>query len=285
MNPPPDAAVPAPLTGPLRQKITDAIKQKVERNWSVPAGVLDAAELVVTLRIQLGPDGSVRRVEIVDADGGANYRTMAESGRRAVLKASPFDALTRYVDRYEGWRRHHHDVQSAGVRRSLRLGGDRSRGSDGADDETIANTEWTRGAYASPHPAPSCRRRPLSGASLCCRSRQGRTPRGHYAGPCGAAADRARGSGRHERSGCRGRPQDYTGDHPQPEALRPVPRHRSGRLHQRVGRIDGAAALPGLAHHQRAGAGDGPRCSERSGPAGRSSSAFGTCSPNSSWWA
>ena len=103
-EPPPDARAPAPLTGPLRRTITDAIKQKVERNWSVPAGVLDAAELVVTLRIQLGPDGSVRRVEIVDSDGGSNYRTMAESGRRAVLKASPFDTLTRYVDKYEGWR-------------------------------------------------------------------------------------------------------------------------------------------------------------------------------------
>ena len=103
-EPPPDARAPAPLTGPLRRTITDAIKQKVEHNWSVPAGVLDAGELVVTLRIQLGPDGSVRRVEIVDADGGANYRTMAESGRRAVLKASPFNALTRYVDKYEGWR-------------------------------------------------------------------------------------------------------------------------------------------------------------------------------------
>ena len=103
-EPPPDARAPAPLTGPLQRTITDAIKQKVERNWSVPAGVLDAGDLVVMLRIQLGPDGSVRRVEIVDADGGANYRTMAESGRRAVLKASPFNALTRYVDKYEGWR-------------------------------------------------------------------------------------------------------------------------------------------------------------------------------------
>ena len=103
-EPPAEAATRAPLTGPMRQTITDAIKRKVERNWSVPAGVLDAGELVVTLRIQLGPDGSVRRVEIVDPDSGANYRTMAESGRRAVLKASPFDSLTRYVDKYEGWR-------------------------------------------------------------------------------------------------------------------------------------------------------------------------------------
>ena len=103
-EPPAEVATRAPLTGPLRQTITDAIKQKVERNWSVPAGVLDAGELVVTLRIQLATDGSVRRVEIVDGDSGANYRTMAESGRRAVLKASPFEILTRYVDRYDGWR-------------------------------------------------------------------------------------------------------------------------------------------------------------------------------------
>ena len=102
--PPAEAATQVALTGPMRQTITDAIKRKVERNWSVPAGVLDAADLVVKLRIELAPDGSVRRVEIVDADSGANYRTMAESGRRAVLKASPFEILTRYVDRYEGWR-------------------------------------------------------------------------------------------------------------------------------------------------------------------------------------
>ena len=99
-----DAQAPAPPTSCLRRTITDAIKQKVERNWSVPAGVLNAGESVVTLRIQLGPDGSVRRVEIVDDGGGAYYRTMAESGRRAVLKASPFDALTRHVDKYECWR-------------------------------------------------------------------------------------------------------------------------------------------------------------------------------------
>ena len=99
-----NAAARVPLTGPLRQKITDAIRQKVERNWSVPAGVLDAGELEVTLRIQLSPDGSVRSVRIVDGDDGPSYQTMAESGRRAVLKADPFDFLTEHVDSYEGWR-------------------------------------------------------------------------------------------------------------------------------------------------------------------------------------
>ncbi len=103
-EPRPEGNAPAPLTGPLRRTITDAIKQRVERNWSVPAGDFDAGELVVTLRIQLGSFGSVRRVEIVDEGGGANYRTMAESARRAVLKSSPFDVMTRHVDKYVGWR-------------------------------------------------------------------------------------------------------------------------------------------------------------------------------------
>ena len=102
---PAGAQTQARLTGPLRQTITDAIKRKVERNWSVPVGVRDAGELVVTLRIRLQQDGAAKRVEIVDdGSGGANYRTMAESARRAVLAASPFDLLTRHGDSYDRWR-------------------------------------------------------------------------------------------------------------------------------------------------------------------------------------
>lgn len=93
------------LTGPERRAIADAIREKVERKWSVPIGVRDAGELLVTLRIQLNQNGSVHTVEIVDDSGsGPNYRTMAESARRAVLKASPFEVLTDYRDSYEGWR-------------------------------------------------------------------------------------------------------------------------------------------------------------------------------------
>lgn len=87
----------------LGQTIGDAIKHKVELNWSVPVGVRDAGKLVVTLRIQLKRDGSVRGVEIVGGDKGANYLTMAESGRRAVFKASPFDLLKRHGDSYDLW--------------------------------------------------------------------------------------------------------------------------------------------------------------------------------------
>ena len=99
-----EAKTQARLTGLLRQTITDAIKQKVERKWNVPAGVRDAGELVVTLRIRLQRDGSAKWVEIVDdGSGGANYRTMAESARRAVLAASPFDVLRRHGDSHDLW--------------------------------------------------------------------------------------------------------------------------------------------------------------------------------------
>lgn len=89
----------------LWQTLAGAIKRKVEENWSVPAGVRDAARMVVTLRIQLARDGTVLSTEIVE-DGraaGGSFRIMAESARRAVLKASPFEVLTPHGDDYERW--------------------------------------------------------------------------------------------------------------------------------------------------------------------------------------
>ena len=111
-----EAKTQARLTGLLRQTITDAIKQKVERKWNVPAGVRDAGELVVTLRIRLQRDGSAKWVEIVDdGSGGANYRTMAESARRAVLAASPLRRLEASWRQPRPLERYRDDLQAAGV--------------------------------------------------------------------------------------------------------------------------------------------------------------------------
>ena len=90
----------------LRQTLVGAIKPKVEANWSVPAGVRDAARMKVTLRIQLDQDGAVRSAEVVEDDRTAdtNFRIMAESARRAVLTASPFKELKPHGDDYEQWR-------------------------------------------------------------------------------------------------------------------------------------------------------------------------------------
>jgi len=90
----------------LSNQIALVIKDRVEANWSVPAGVRDAGDLVVTIHIRLGRDGVVLSAEILDANYAEdpNFRTMAESARRAVQKASPIKALRRFGDDYSEWR-------------------------------------------------------------------------------------------------------------------------------------------------------------------------------------
>ncbi|MBT5779281.1 MAG: cell envelope integrity protein TolA, partial [Rhodospirillaceae bacterium] len=90
----------------MSNQIAALIKSRVETNWSVPAGIRDAGELIVTIRIRLGRDGAVQSAEILDKNYAedSNFRTMAESARRAVLKASPIVALRRFSDDYNQWR-------------------------------------------------------------------------------------------------------------------------------------------------------------------------------------
>ena len=90
----------------MANQIAALIKTRVETNWSVPAGVRDAGDLVVTIRIRLGRDGAVQSAEILDANYAEdpNFRAMAESARRAVQKASPIKALRRFNDDYNEWR-------------------------------------------------------------------------------------------------------------------------------------------------------------------------------------
>ena len=90
----------------LANQIAALIKTRVEANWSVPAGVRDAGNLVVTIRIRLGRDGAVQSAEILDANYAEdlNFRAMAESARRAVQKASPIRSLRNFSDDYNEWR-------------------------------------------------------------------------------------------------------------------------------------------------------------------------------------
>jgi outer membrane biosynthesis protein TonB len=83
----------------------DNIRWQIQRNWNPPAGALDAAEMIVALRIQLRPDGSVSAVTIVDS-GRINsdpfYRAMAESAVRAVKITGRIENLS--AQKYDLWR-------------------------------------------------------------------------------------------------------------------------------------------------------------------------------------
>jgi len=90
---------------PLSMTEIDSIRAQIQRNWTVPAGAQDAQMMIVKLRIQLGPDGSVRRVDIVEKDRMSAepfFRTMAESAVRAVKRTGQIENLS--PDKYHLWR-------------------------------------------------------------------------------------------------------------------------------------------------------------------------------------
>lgn len=87
--------------------IQDMMRTQIERCWSVPAGAENAEDLVIRIRIELKPDGSLLSPpEIVNADrmsgpNGDFFRVAAESARRAVQRCSP---LKLPVESYQIWR-------------------------------------------------------------------------------------------------------------------------------------------------------------------------------------
>ncbi len=90
---------------PLSMTEIDSIRAQIQRHWNVPAGAQDAHMMIVKLRIQLGPDGSVRQVDVVEKDRMSAepfFRTMAESAVRAVKRTGQIQNLS--PDKYHLWR-------------------------------------------------------------------------------------------------------------------------------------------------------------------------------------
>ena len=92
---------------PLTISEIDAFRAQIERCWSVPAGAVDAENLVVTLQIFLNPDGTLAGSPTImeqtrmNRPGQEFFRAAAESALRAVLKCEPYGMLP--VESYELW--------------------------------------------------------------------------------------------------------------------------------------------------------------------------------------
>ncbi len=92
----PRAEGPSNPNQPISMSEKDFIRKQVEDKWQFDIGAKDASNLQVRIRFSLNPDGSLRQQpEIVDSarmfmPGNESYRAAAESARRAVLKAVPF---------------------------------------------------------------------------------------------------------------------------------------------------------------------------------------------------
>lgn len=89
---------------PLSVNHIDYIRSKMTQCWNVPAGIMNAKDLVVEIKLQLLPNGTVRDVQVVNRlrmAADPQFRAAAESAVRAVRLCSPFDKLP--ADRYPSW--------------------------------------------------------------------------------------------------------------------------------------------------------------------------------------
>lgn len=101
------AAGTAPTTSDtLALSEMDALKYQLAQCWNVPTGAMDAENLIVDIRIQVGPDRIVRAAQIVD-QGRYNsdpfFQAAADSAKRAVFnpRCTP---LALPPDKYETWK-------------------------------------------------------------------------------------------------------------------------------------------------------------------------------------
>ncbi|GHF22467.1 hypothetical protein GCM10017044_15970 [Kordiimonas sediminis] len=81
-------------------RLVDALSQKLARCWTFPSGAKGVAEMQVTVRIWLRPDGDLSRppqfVKTGDMSDGF-YRSFAESAQRAVQLCAPYTETIEYV--------------------------------------------------------------------------------------------------------------------------------------------------------------------------------------------
>lgn len=76
---------------PMTSGDEDGIRSQIEGNWNLgsAAGAPNLEEIVVELRIELQPDGTVTRVTLLNNQADPYFRSISESAIRAVRQSSP----------------------------------------------------------------------------------------------------------------------------------------------------------------------------------------------------
>jgi len=81
----------------------DALRARLGQLWGIPAGAKDPQELVVQIRIQLKPDGTLAGPPMVLTSGKTPLFVAArDSAIRAVFRGQPYDMLR--PEHYEQWK-------------------------------------------------------------------------------------------------------------------------------------------------------------------------------------
>jgi outer membrane biosynthesis protein TonB len=95
----------APLDAVATMSEIDAIRHRIEQCWNIPAGAREADKLIVSIRVWVNPDGTVRDARILDQARLSDvfFRTAAESALRAVLnpRCSPLPIPPKKYEQFK----------------------------------------------------------------------------------------------------------------------------------------------------------------------------------------
>lgn len=89
----------------VTQSEIDAVKRQLRRCWNPPPGGKNAEDMVISIELQMNPDGTVQRADIADKARMASdpfFRASAEAGLRAVLNPR-CNPLKLPPDKYQQW--------------------------------------------------------------------------------------------------------------------------------------------------------------------------------------
>ena len=92
--------------GGLSLSEEDALKAQIFGCWSIPLGLPFNEDLLVRIKLQLKPDGSIIRTEILDharmnKPGQGFYKVLAESALRAIKLCQPLRVPTTGYERWK----------------------------------------------------------------------------------------------------------------------------------------------------------------------------------------
>ena len=102
LNSTPSLGLPSGNAATLSQSEIDALRAQIQACWNPPAGVLEAKELIVRIRLQLREDGSLSaNPTLLNHGSHPIFQIAAESAMRAIKRCQPYKLP---IAKYAVWR-------------------------------------------------------------------------------------------------------------------------------------------------------------------------------------
>ena len=99
----PSLGIPAGNAASLTQSEIDALRARIQQCWNPPAGLAEARDLVVVVRIRFNSDGSLSADPTLSNNlSHPTFHVAAESALRAVRRCAPYSFMP--VAKYEVWK-------------------------------------------------------------------------------------------------------------------------------------------------------------------------------------